>query len=251
MKRSAKHHSRPLMGFTLIELLVVIAIIAILAAILLPALNSARERGRTASCVNNLKQQASGMIFYSDANSDQMVADSGFVRSGVYWMVHLYPYVNAEGAFICPSSTYTEIVNNAYRFNYLSTGNTIPEGSKYFTGDYGLSNYIIASVNATKNLRDAGRDNHLLRRLTDGKGRFPMISDILGPSRELAVSALFSDTQAQAFGRRHQNSSTVAYPDGHVEVSKLSELQARADVSASTGEPANRERPYTSFMLGY
>jgi len=64
---------RRVRGFTLIELLVVIAIIAILLAVLIPAINSAREQGKRAVCMNNLKQLMLGWIMYADENNGKIV----------------------------------------------------------------------------------------------------------------------------------------------------------------------------------
>jgi prepilin-type N-terminal cleavage/methylation domain-containing protein/prepilin-type processing-associated H-X9-DG protein len=89
-------HSRPRCGFTLVELLVVIAIIGVLVALLLPAVQAAREAARRTQCLNQLKQIGIAMHNYNDTydNLPNSRRDASFT-----WMVPILPYVEQPALY--------------------------------------------------------------------------------------------------------------------------------------------------------
>ena len=108
-------------GFTMSELLVVIVIIAVLAALLLPALARAKEKGRQTSCINSVRQQTLAVLMYADENGDILppTAYNDAIGNEVDWPSLLDPYLYYVAKIhLCPTDLNSKM--NSYGLNELT-----------------------------------------------------------------------------------------------------------------------------------
>jgi len=204
-------------GFTLIELLVVIAIIAILMSILLPALNRAREQGKRAVCLSNLKNLTLAWIMYADDNDDKIV--NGDTEEYSSDRVHNRCWVLKDWASGTTADQKKKAIEDGALFPYTKTLKLY----RCFTGRISNDEYRLYTVVDAMNCKGWGSKAIMLKKRTEIKDpsyRFVFLDD--GGTAGSTLGGWTCYAQIPDDEKwwdpppiRHANGTTFSYADGH------------------------------------
>ena len=223
-------------GFTLIELLVVIAIISLLAAILFPLFQRARENARRSSCQSNLKQIGLAFLQYAGDYDERMAGDSEQLGPNSaspnlqIWPQTLFPYGKNRQIYLCPSALKTEIFTYTASPYNLDANQTTYAYNNVFSWNGGPLDTPFTGTNLDGEANEAG---HI------GAGRF-LLAQAVAPAETFLLTDGRTDfhynvgwnTDIQAWinsaghsntadnpvigSKRHFAGMCALYYDGHV-----------------------------------
>ena len=218
MKNQLK--TQRVMHFTLIELLVVIAIIAILAGMLMPALNKARARGRTATCTSQLKDLSVSMRMYADAFNDWYLGHKPYDKTKGYSMDRNWASVLHMTKFFADN-------NAKYIDSYCFSGRMLcpelhplaqwKEGRLDGTNIYGVARDDRQWKELYNNYYLSGQYNKFLR--IRKPGEFIYIADALTQTTKKPTQSFYKQMGSSNDGyiaKTHSKMGNVSFLDGHV-----------------------------------